>query len=1535
MTETSSNPLIAQREDSTQWYSGVSVFETVSDLHSAISSGSWIDGGLGVLGVGMEAVSLVIDPIGTIASYGVGFLIEHVKPLSDALDWVAGDPDQIEAYAKTWENVATSIAETSATHKQAVEQDVAGWTGATADAYKKSAADTSSLLSAASTAAKAASDAVRMAGGIVAAVRMVVRDLVAQAVGRLAAWAAEEVFSFGVATPLVAAQAATFVAKTMTTIANLFRKLARTFAKLMPLLKRLKSVFADIAKGFKRTKSGRSAETPHGSRAKSTEDTSTKPSSTDTSTKPSSTSPESPKSTDTPKHADSPDGSTNTSPSQHNSPDGEKPNGPTKNADNDKDAPDKARGNNPEQTKTPKDTTTCGDPVDAATGEFLLPATDVDLPGVLGLVLGRRHRSNYRFGRWFGPSWSATLDMRIIVDQTGVTFLAEDGMLLAYPHTGPEVSVSPSGGGPHWAMTRSQSGGYRVFDPDREITWHFAPDPVLNGLDVRLGNYAISAITDRHHNRIRFSYNADGAPVEVVHSGGYRVRVDTANGRVTGISVLGEASDGGEIATRVREFDYAAGELVAVTNGVGATTTYTYDDAHRLLSWTDSNGNQMINTYDSTGRVVSQRGTNGILAAEFDYSPRADSSGTRTTFTNSLGARTVYEFDAGLLLRDVIDPTGARTHTDYTRDRKPVRVVAADGGITFYHHTDQGDLTKITRPDQMVITVDYQAANRPSAITDADGSVSRREYGSDGNLRAVINEANVRTAYTHHATGAVASITESTGARTTLQADAAGLLVSVANPHGEVTHVDRDHFGRLLAITDPLGSVTRYEWSAEGYPLRRVDPDGHSETWRWDGEGNLLTHTDRAGNQIQFSYGPFDLLSTRIDADGSATYYEWDTERRLVSVVNPLGQTWSYTHDSVGRVVSETDYSGIATRYEHDLMGRVAVVTSAAGVSRFHSHDQLGRLVGIRATTGEWVRYTYDPVGQLLSAISGAGEDRTHTGEFTYTLGGRILTERIDGRPAMRYEYDLHGRRTGRTSSTGAATAWHHDASSRVIGMATEGKVIDFTYDQLGRSTGWRLGALEVNQTFSAGGHILSRQVTGDLMPNDVLTADAPSHPAARLLRRDDYRWRPDGYIASHTVTRADARVNRRDYTLDAIGRVSGIADAETLTERYTYDRLNNVITAGDRAPTNPTSALTTMRAPASDPGSLDNSIEGNHRREYRNNLLIRDGRIRYQYDAAGRVIRKTRIRLSRKADVWHYRYNAFDQLVDVYTPDGQWWHYTYDALGRRASKQLLGRDRQILERIDYVWEADRLIEQTTSRKTMRWTYQPDTHTPITQSADGVAADRQFHAIISDLVGTPIELLEPGTGHTAATASGDLWGRIAWHGGTSTPLRFPGQIHDDETGLHYNYHRYYDPSTGRFIVSDPLGLAAGPNPYGYPHNPLTWTDPLGLRAARGGLQDDITLGKGYTARKDVFPIEGTVDFEVHVYHNGREVGIFGSNGWFAKHGHSADVTVPDTVANRLKSVAVEEMRRQGRLGPKGTEDICGDKWKRPRVGCKE
>ncbi|MDT0413833.1 RHS repeat-associated core domain-containing protein, partial [Streptomyces sp. DSM 41979] len=109
------------------------------------------------------------------------------------------------------------------------------------------------------------------------------------------------------------------------------------------------------------------------------------------------------------------------------------------------------------------------------------------------------------------------------------------------------------------------------------------------------------------------------------------------------------------------------------------------------------------------------------------------------------------------------------------------------------------------------------------------------------------------------------------------------------------------------------------------------------------------------------------------------------------------------------------------------------------------------------------------------------------------------------------------------------------------------------------------------------------------------------------------------------------------------------------------------------------------------------------------------------------------------------------------------------------------------------------------------------------------AIDERFFAIATDLVGCPTELVDEA-GALAWHSRADLWGKTAWAMGNTayTPLRFPGQYFDPETGLHDNHHRHYDPETARYLTLAPLGLTPAPNPSAYVRNPHTWADPLGL-----------------------------------------------------------------------------------------------------------
>ncbi|NEE61885.1 type IV secretion protein Rhs, partial [Streptomyces sp. SID8455] len=111
--------------------------------------------------------------------------------------------------------------------------------------------------------------------------------------------------------------------------------------------------------------------------------------------------------------------------------------------------------NRPDGERTSEGT----DPVDLASGHMFLPQTDVVLPGVLPLAFTRRAESGYTAGRFFGPSWSSTVDERLEIDANGAIHVTADGLLITYPHPVPGLPTRPESGTSRSTLNRDEEGG--------------------------------------------------------------------------------------------------------------------------------------------------------------------------------------------------------------------------------------------------------------------------------------------------------------------------------------------------------------------------------------------------------------------------------------------------------------------------------------------------------------------------------------------------------------------------------------------------------------------------------------------------------------------------------------------------------------------------------------------------------------------------------------------------------------------------------------------------------------------------------------------------------------------------------------------------------------------------------------------------------------------------------------------------------------------------------------------------------------------
>jgi hypothetical protein len=227
------NPLVAAASaDRPSPWAGIWIAEDIEQIAAGVQGGSWIDGTLGVVGAGLDALAFISDPIGGLLQYGIAWLIEHVKPLSEALDWLAGDPSQIAAHAQTWRNVAQSLRDDAGELVRRAGSDLVDWTGAAAQAYGNHAKRREQSLQALARASDVMALMTEGAGMLIGTVRIMVRDAVATVVSRFIVYAGELIATAGLATPLVAEQAATLCASWAAKISRWLKALLTSLRRL-------------------------------------------------------------------------------------------------------------------------------------------------------------------------------------------------------------------------------------------------------------------------------------------------------------------------------------------------------------------------------------------------------------------------------------------------------------------------------------------------------------------------------------------------------------------------------------------------------------------------------------------------------------------------------------------------------------------------------------------------------------------------------------------------------------------------------------------------------------------------------------------------------------------------------------------------------------------------------------------------------------------------------------------------------------------------------------------------------------------------------------------------------------------------------------------------------------------------------------------------------------------------------------------------------------------------------------------------------
>jgi RHS repeat-associated protein len=1030
---------------------------------------------------------------------------------------------------------------------------------------------------------------------------------------------------------------------------------------------------------------------------------------------------------------------------------------------------------------------------------YTTSVVDLELPGPLSLVVTRSYSTaSLDHGVGLGPGWSHSFAWSVEETRTAIR--------VHEPAAAPTETAKLVAEGsvllPCGRLHRTASGyvleteGNTLYFGEHSGRCHW-----------------LTRITDANGNALQLVYR-EGKLDHLVDSVGRVVRVGRrSTGQISAFEVKNARDQGRWVAFRTYSYD-RSGDLVAATDGEGFTMRYAYDDAHRMIRRTEAGGLVAEFRYDRAGRCVEtwcHRDGNDALDAEV---PKLLDDGV----TRARGFLHV-KLDYGDGTTEVTTSRSKRS-VDGNGFHKADKIVYA-GGVNTYHYDAVGNVVeyadalgqtyKLERDvdGRLLATTDplgarveygYDARGRVIEIVDALGQVTRYTRDDRGNVTSIDDDAGnvVRLAY--DARGQLTEGVLPTGGLTRLAHDELGNRVAVTEPDGATRRIRHDGLGRVLAFEDERGGLTSYSYDGCGRVTSVRSPSGSTRSFTYDPDGNLARVTDADGRTTELRWGGFHVVSEVVRPDGRIVRYRYDREQDLLRIVNEVGEEHLLLRSGEGRIVEERTFDGRNIRYRHDVTGQITRIIRGDQATDFE-YDAVGRLLARTHADDTSELFAYDLAGRLVRSASSEA-----TCLFEYDARGNVVREALThaGRTTVNEKaFDGLGKVVRQTGPGGAV-----DVVRDVVGRPTElayGDVtpMAFSYDASGHETARSLplgGRIESETSLD--GLLSSLTVLGPM----TAPRGTPGEPdwvgpnRARATVAEALTWSPAGNLLAIDDLVQGART---EVTRDVNGRVAA-RHTPSRAELYGYSATGDVL----------------------DPSAP--------RRYGAGGRPLACSGTSYAYDTAGRVIEKCSDGPAGDRR-WTFTWRDNGLLGGVQTPDGESIVFAYDAFARRVMKRCERGDETRVTR--YAWDGDVLVHEI--KETARaggdpiveertFITLPGGSLPVAQQLTQEGVKGAFEHFLYAANGSPKALLR-GDGSLIRALDPALYGRLDGEGAGATPLRALGQYEDEETGLFYNRHRFYDPDTGTYLSPEPLGIGGSLKAYAYVENrPLDFVDPDAL-----------------------------------------------------------------------------------------------------------
>ncbi|MFP3515126.1 RHS repeat-associated core domain-containing protein [Pseudomonas sp. SIMBA_077] len=1066
------------------------------------------------------------------------------------------------------------------------------------------------------------------------------------------------------------------------------------------------------------------------------------------------------------------------------------------------------------QSKTPngkpaesaKDTQTHGCPVSMVSGEELLTLTDCVLDGALTLEWTRLYRTSaVEINGDLGFGWSHTLSHRLQRDGNELLWTDHENRQTRFPQ--------PSAQRPAIINSLAKAAIY-LGDQDDEVILAQAGK---NSRFYHFKSLQLAAISDAYGNRLKITYH-EGRLHRIDNGAGRALLLRYVNGRLCAVDYQ-QYDDSREFAGRSNDH-YAKhgahlerwitlhtqvtycyndlGQLISASNALQETEHYRYDAQHVIQERQLAGGAAFYWQWQHAGkqaRCIRHWANFGQMDATYEW----DDQGSVTVKSRD-GSQQVYVHDDNARLVSQIDPDGAEHHKAYDEKGRLIAEKDPLGVITEYQYNEAGQLTALIPP-----------TDEPTYYSYFNGHVRKVQRGlacwkyernSQGDITCQTDPHGNVTHYKYTAKGQLSGLYYPDGSQHTLTWNPLGQLLDETLPDGTQRRYRYDAQGRKITQQDERGAITQYQWDAANRLTQIILPGGKTRAWSYNAYGKVTAERDQRGHITRYQYADnLHLISRRINPDGSQLNYRYDNARLLLTgIENERHEHYQLEYYPNGLIQQEIGFDGRKTAYAYDLNGQLLEKTEYPDAEHpdseplvtAYQRDPAGRLISKTLPDGSEITYTYDSLGRLTAVDDGAWPLA-----YEYDLQDRLISEH-QGWATLRYQYDTLGQLSDCRLPDGNRLRYHYQKGGALKGIDLNGKTL----------TGHRYEAgLE---TVRQQGYVVSHyqyDEQGRLQDHAVSQLNARGDIDGQPLYRRTYRYDANGNLG----LLSDSRKGQKSYAYDPLDRLTEVRG--TLSEHFIHDPAGNL---------------------------LDQSTDGQRHAGHANikgNRLLMQGDSHFGYDAYGNLSQERRgtgQRITRD-----YRYDSQQRLTSITLPDGSRVTYRYDAFGRRIAKDYGGTTTQ------FIWQGERLIAESAQQKGLRgishyssYLYEPGTFKPLAL-LQGKGDNAQVYHYQLDHLGTPQELTSHH-GQIVWSAHYRAYGNVLKldTAAVTNPLRFQGQYYDEESGLHYNRHRYYNPNTGRYLTPDPIKLAGGLNSYQYVPNPTGWVDPLGLSCVPEGCPEN-------------------------------------------------------------------------------------------------